>query len=79
MIFLFHIKVIPANLIIKYTLGNIEFGRFLPHGIKQCPHLYLRFRQNIILEKESPDSNKYKKNNQRPHDLEQRNTRRLYR
>jgi len=35
--------------------------------------------QNIILEKESPDSNKYKKNNQRPHDLEQRNTRRLYR
>ena len=76
-IFLFYIEVVAAYLVVEYPLGNIELGRLLPHRVEQGPHLHLRLGQYVVLEKEGTDGHKDKEDNQRPHDLQQRDTGRL--
>ena len=64
-----YVKVITSDLVVKDTLRNLHLRRFLFHREKESPHLHLRLRQHIVLEKERPHGNRQDKDYQRSHHL----------
>ena len=73
-VFLFHIEVIAAYLVIKHAFGDIQLGRLLPNGVDERPHLYLRLRQDIVLEEKSEYGNDAHEKYKRAHHMQQRDT-----
>ena len=71
-IFVVYIEIHVRNLIVERSLRNLHLRRFLTHGEHQRPHLRLRNRQYIVLEKERSGGQQQHENNQRPHDAEKR-------
>ena len=71
-------EVVAGNLVVEYTLGNLEFGRFLLYGVEQGIHFGLGHRQHIVLEKEGSDGYEADEDYQGLHHLQQRDSGRLH-
>ncbi len=77
-IFSLHIELHVWNVAVERAFGNFHLRRLLAHGEQERPHLGLRHRQHIVLEKESRNGHQYHENCQRLHDAEQRYARSLH-
>ena len=68
----FHALVFLSQLV-ERALGDVQFGRCLRHGVDERVKLQLRVRSRDVLEIEGQGGNERGEDDERTHDLRQRN------